>query len=67
MFDTETGLPFKVVGSYEINPSALAVYQHNFGTTKTTERNIMGLNIKTLEDLKPNLLVMSPPCQPFTR
>lgn len=54
------------MGSYEINTTALEVYQHNFpGANKA--HNIMGLTADQLERLHPHLVMMSPPCQPFTR
>ncbi|XP_042876427.1 tRNA (cytosine(38)-C(5))-methyltransferase-like [Penaeus japonicus] len=62
----ESGLNFEVVGSFEINTSALEVYRQNFpGTSKP--RNIMGLTLNEMEQLSPNIIMMSPPCQPFTR
>lgn len=54
------------MGSYEINTTALEVYKHNFpGTNKA--HNIMGLTVDHLDSLHPHLIMMSPPCQPFTR
>ncbi|KAG7155362.1 tRNA (cytosine(38)-C(5))-methyltransferase-like isoform X2 [Homarus americanus] len=62
----ESGLPFEIVGTYELNPTALEVYRHNFpGTNKP--RNIMGLTVEELTNLNPSVIMMSPPCQPFTR
>ncbi|ROT86061.1 DNA methyltransferase 2 [Penaeus vannamei] len=62
----ESGIPFEVTSSFEINTSALEVYRHNFpGTSKP--RNIMGLTVEEMEQLSPNIIMMSPPCQPFTR
>nr|XP_053628496.1 tRNA (cytosine(38)-C(5))-methyltransferase-like isoform X1 [Cherax quadricarinatus] len=63
---TESGLPFKIVGSYEINTTALEVYRENF-PEKTKPHNIMGLNVDELRKLNPDIIMMSPPCQPFTR
>ncbi|KAB7495655.1 tRNA methyltransferase [Armadillidium nasatum] len=64
----ETGKLFHIVSSYEINPTALAIYNYNFGHKhQIKERNIMGMNAEFLENLHPDLIVMSPPCQPFTR
>ncbi|XP_045113172.1 tRNA (cytosine(38)-C(5))-methyltransferase-like isoform X3 [Portunus trituberculatus] len=62
----ESGLPFNVVASYEINPVAVDVYCSNFpGTSKP--RNILGLTMEELTRLSPDIIMMSPPCQPFTR
>ncbi|KAK8744142.1 hypothetical protein OTU49_001020, partial [Cherax quadricarinatus] len=63
---TESGLPFKIVGSYEINTTALEVYRENF-PEMTKPHNIMGLNVDELRKLNPDIIMMSPPCQPFTR
>ncbi|XP_076045302.1 tRNA (cytosine(38)-C(5))-methyltransferase isoform X2 [Oratosquilla oratoria] len=62
----ESGLLYEIVGSYEINPSALEVYKHNF-TTSVKPSNILGLTVDTFIKLRPDLIMMSPPCQPFTR
>nr|XP_045582946.1 tRNA (cytosine(38)-C(5))-methyltransferase-like [Procambarus clarkii]XP_045582947.1 tRNA (cytosine(38)-C(5))-methyltransferase-like [Procambarus clarkii] len=62
----ESGLPFEVVGTYEINTTALEVYQHNFPKT-CKPRNITGLSLEELRDINPTIIMMSPPCQPFTR
>lgn len=62
----ESGLPFQVVASYEINPSAMDVYCKNFpGSSKP--HNILGLSLEELTRLHPDIIMMSPPCQPFTR
>lgn len=63
---SESGLPFNVLASYEINPVAVDVYCSNFpGTSKP--RNILGLTVEELTRLSPDIIMMSPPCQPFTR
>ncbi|KAK4297740.1 hypothetical protein Pmani_029859 [Petrolisthes manimaculis] len=62
----ESGMEFEIIESYEINTTALDVYRHNFpGTSKA--HNIMGLTADHLDKLHPHLIMMSPPCQPFTR
>lgn len=62
----ESGLPFDIIGSYEINTTALEVYRHNFPKTQKAY-NIMGLTLEHLHSLAPDIIMMSPPCQPFTR
>ena len=62
----ESGLPFNIVGSYEINTTALEVYRHNFPKSPKAY-NIMGLTLEQLVSLAPDIIMMSPPCQPFTR
>ncbi|CAL4064818.1 unnamed protein product, partial [Meganyctiphanes norvegica] len=63
----ESGIQFQVVGSCEINPTALQVYSHNFSSSIPKPVNIMGFSTQDLDKLSPDLLMMSPPCQPFTR
>lgn len=66
IFFPESELPFEIVGTYEINTTALEVYHHNFhGRSKP--HNIMGLTVEDLMKLNPRIIMMSPPCQPFTR
>lgn len=43
------------------------MYQLNFGDTKLLQKNIEGLTVKDLDGLSPDVFLMSPPCQPFTR
>lgn len=43
------------------------VYNHNFPETLNWNRNIQNLTVKELEKLQVNAILMSPPCQPFTR
>ncbi|XP_071514874.1 tRNA (cytosine(38)-C(5))-methyltransferase [Panulirus ornatus] len=62
----ESELPFEIVGTYEINTTALEVYRHNFLST-SKPHNIMGLTVEDLIKLNPSIIMMSPPCQPFTR
>jgi len=56
-----------VVAAIDISPIASAVYKHNFTETNYLEKNLEGLSIKKLNQLDFDVLVMSPPCQPFTR
>nr|CAG4646439.1 EOG090X0A4V [Macrothrix elegans] len=56
-----------VVFSLDINTSANEVYRHNFPNTNQQARNIESLTAKEINKLKPNVIMMSPPCQPFTR
>lgn len=57
----------EVVFSVDINTAANEVYQHNFPHTNQQSRNIESLTAKEINKLKPNIIMMSPPCQPFTR
>jgi tRNA (cytosine38-C5)-methyltransferase len=55
-----------VVGAFELNPNANAVYAHNFDV-KPRQCNIEKLRLAELEAFDAEMWVMSPPCQPFTR
>ncbi|XP_018026277.1 tRNA (cytosine(38)-C(5))-methyltransferase [Hyalella azteca] len=87
----EAGLELDSVHPYEINPSALLAYCHNFSDQEETKvilpkvgclykhkpnskrstspkpRNLLGLTADEWHAVSPDLLTMSPPCQPFTR
>ncbi|CAH1787568.1 unnamed protein product [Owenia fusiformis] len=63
----ESGCDFTVVGAADINTTANQVYTHNFPQTKLLQRCIESFSVKELESLDPNMILMSPPCQPFTR
>jgi tRNA (cytosine38-C5)-methyltransferase len=56
-----------VVTSFDLNPTANEIYRHNFPNTAHLNRNICGLSASELDRLEPDLMHMSPPCQPFTR
>lgn len=57
----------EVVFSVDINNSANEVYRHNFPSTNQQARNIVSLSAEEINKLRPDLVMMSPPCQPFTR
>lgn len=59
--------PADVVASFDLNPTANKIYQHNFPNTAHLNRNICGLSPADLDRLRPDIFHMSPPCQPFTR
>ena len=59
--------PADVVASFDLNPTANAIYGHNFPNTAHLNRNICGLSPADLDRLRPDIFHMSPPCQPFTR
>ncbi|KMQ91194.1 trna cytosine-c-methyltransferase-like protein [Lasius niger] len=63
----ESGVAAEVVAAIDINPVANAVYHHNFPETILINRNIESLNVQELNKLGLNAILMSPPCQPFTR
>ncbi|XP_075156626.1 tRNA (cytosine(38)-C(5))-methyltransferase [Haematobia irritans] len=56
-----------VCAAIDINTVANNVYGHNHTDTPIMNNNIQKLNVKTLEKLGINTILMSPPCQPHTR
>ena len=63
----KSGVNADVVGSFDLNPTANKIYRHNFPNTAHLNRNICGLTASELDKLEPDIMHMSPPCQPFTR
>nr|CAD7442017.1 unnamed protein product [Timema bartmani] len=64
---TESGVGVEVVAAADINTLANLVYRHNFPGTTLFQRNIQSLTVKEVDDMRIEMIVMSPPCQPFTR
>lgn len=64
---TESDLPGKVILAVDVNIVANGVYAHNFPDTNISNRNIQSLKSTELNKLGINTILMSPPCQPFTR
>ncbi|KAJ3646568.1 hypothetical protein Zmor_024152 [Zophobas morio] len=62
-----SGVEGEVKASIDINPVANLVYQHNFPDVTSFNRNIQSLSPKFINKLDVDTLLMSPPCQPFTR
>ncbi|GMH43586.1 hypothetical protein BSKO_11508 [Bryopsis sp. KO-2023] len=56
----------QVVAAFDINEVANDVYQHNFGF-RPHQGNIQGVPLKRIDDLKADIWLLSPPCQPYTR
>ncbi|XP_032664820.1 tRNA (cytosine(38)-C(5))-methyltransferase [Odontomachus brunneus] len=63
----ESGIAAKVVAAIDINPVANDVYRHNFPETILMNRNIQSISAQELNKLNVETILMSPPCQPFTR
>lgn len=57
----------EIVASVDINTNANCVYAHNFPSTPHLNRNICGMTASEMDSFKPDVFVLSPPCQPFTR
>ncbi|XP_053680782.1 tRNA (cytosine(38)-C(5))-methyltransferase [Anopheles nili] len=61
------GKTFEIVSAIDVNPVANAVYSHNFGTDTVRNGNILSLSAEKISKLNVDTIMMSPPCQPFTR
>lgn len=57
----------RVVAAVDVNTTANSVYAFNFPETRLLQRNVQSLTARELDALGPDLVTMSPPCQPFTR
>lgn len=57
----------RVVAAVDVNTTANATYAFNFPETRLLQRNVQSLTARELDALRPDVLTMSPPCQPFTR
>ncbi|XP_075252834.1 tRNA (cytosine(38)-C(5))-methyltransferase-like isoform X2 [Convolutriloba macropyga] len=58
---------FNVKAAVDVNEVTNRVYKHNFQTTQVISKAIESVPNGFLKGLNVDLLVMSPPCQPFTR
>ncbi|XP_070200651.1 tRNA (cytosine(38)-C(5))-methyltransferase-like [Littorina saxatilis] len=63
----ESGVEYDVVQAMDVNTSANAIYQHNFPDVNVCASSITKLTLNQLAKWAPNTILMSPPCQPFTR
>ncbi|XP_074549717.1 tRNA (cytosine(38)-C(5))-methyltransferase [Halichoeres trimaculatus] len=63
----ESGLSFQVVAAIDINPTANQIYKHNFPSTCLWNKTIEGISLDDFNKLSFDMILMSPPCQPFTR
>ncbi|XP_069685283.1 tRNA (cytosine(38)-C(5))-methyltransferase isoform X1 [Periplaneta americana] len=63
----ESGLAGEIKTAVDINTIANKVYQHNFPGVKLLQRNIQSLTAKEINSYNIDMILMSPPCQPFTR
>lgn len=55
------------MAAVDINSNANAVYELNHPGVTVWNRNIQSLSAKQLRKLRIDTILMSPPCQPFTR
>ncbi|KIY52972.1 S-adenosyl-L-methionine-dependent methyltransferase [Fistulina hepatica ATCC 64428] len=58
--------PSVVVRSYDWDPSAIAVYEHNFGRGIAQRKDISSLTPDTLSAYGADVWLLSPACQPYT-
>nr|XP_056713430.1 tRNA (cytosine(38)-C(5))-methyltransferase isoform X2 [Euleptes europaea] len=62
-----SGVPAEVVVAVDVNTVANEVYKHNFPTTLLWSKTIEGISLNEFDRLSCDMILMSPPCQPFTR
>ncbi|GFO35036.1 tRNA (cytosine(38)-c(5))-methyltransferase [Plakobranchus ocellatus] len=63
----ESHIDYEIVMAVDINTTANKIYQHNFPHANLLCFGIEKLSLKKFESLKIDAVLMSPPCQPFTR
>ncbi|KAM5235782.1 tRNA (cytosine(38)-C(5))-methyltransferase isoform 2-T2 [Ctenodactylus gundi] len=63
----ESCVPAQVVAAIDVNTVANEVYKYNFPDTKLLSKTIEGITLEEFDKLSFNMILMSPPCQPFTR
>ncbi|XP_061127255.1 tRNA (cytosine(38)-C(5))-methyltransferase-like isoform X10 [Syngnathus typhle] len=63
----QSGISGQVVAAIDINTTANQVYRHNFPGTPLWNRTIEGILLDEFKNLQFDMILMSPPCQPFTR
>ncbi|XP_058486997.1 tRNA (cytosine(38)-C(5))-methyltransferase [Solea solea] len=63
----ESGVPFHIVAAIDINPTTNQIYRHNFPDTPLWNKTIEGITLDDFNKLSFDTILMSPPCQPFTR
>nr|XP_020041210.1 tRNA (cytosine(38)-C(5))-methyltransferase isoform X3 [Castor canadensis] len=63
----ESCIPAQVVAAIDVNTVANEVYKYNFPHTQLLAKTIEGITLEEFDSLSFNMILMSPPCQPFTR
>ncbi|CAB1340814.1 unnamed protein product [Coregonus sp. 'balchen'] len=64
---TESGVAAEVVAAVDVNTTANEIYKHNFPNTPLLPKTIEGMTLDDFNKLAFDMILMSPPCQPFTR
>uniref|UniRef100_A0A8C4RUS6 tRNA (cytosine(38)-C(5))-methyltransferase n=1 Tax=Erpetoichthys calabaricus TaxID=27687 RepID=A0A8C4RUS6_ERPCA len=62
-----SGLSAEVVAAVDVNTTANEVYKHNFPDVYLWPKTIEGITANEFNSLDFDMILMSPPCQPFTR
>ncbi|XP_035879674.1 tRNA (cytosine(38)-C(5))-methyltransferase isoform X2 [Phyllostomus discolor] len=63
----ESCVPAHVVAAIDVNNVANEVYKYNFPHTQLLAKTIEGITLEEFDRLSFDMILMSPPCQPFTR
>lgn len=63
----ESAVSGDVIAAFDINTVAIDVYKHNFPGVQLMNRNIQWITAKMINKMNVDTILMSPPCQPFTR
>ncbi|XP_077101254.1 tRNA (cytosine(38)-C(5))-methyltransferase [Siphateles boraxobius] len=63
----ESSVPSEVVAAVDVNTTANEIYKHNFPSTPLLPKTIEGMTLHDFDKLNFDMILMSPPCQPFTR
>ncbi|XP_045525497.1 tRNA (cytosine(38)-C(5))-methyltransferase isoform X2 [Pieris brassicae] len=63
----DSGLDGDIIAAIDINTVANEVYRENFPNTYQITKNIQSLTVSEINKLEVDTILMSPPCQPFTR
>ncbi|KAK5849713.1 hypothetical protein PBY51_014025 [Eleginops maclovinus] len=63
----ESGIHAEVVAAIDINTTANEIYTHNYPDTPLWNKTIEGITLEDFNKLSFDMILMSPPCQPFTR
>ncbi|XP_050666612.1 tRNA (cytosine(38)-C(5))-methyltransferase [Leptidea sinapis] len=63
----DSGLQGEIIAAVDINTVANSVYKKNFPEINLIARNIQSITVKEINKMDVNVILMSPPCQPFTR
>ncbi|OXB67687.1 hypothetical protein ASZ78_015219 [Callipepla squamata] len=66
-YEGESCICAEVVAAVDVNTLANEVYKHNFPSTPLWAKTIEGITLKEFDRLSFDMILMSPPCQPFTR